>query len=246
MADYQTHLTGGVITGIAAALVAGGQGMITAAEMPFVAMVGAWGGLAPDLDSDSSRPIRIMTDYATLVVPTVLLWRLPVLHESLYRAFASWIILAALVRWPLMGLFKKATVHRGIYHSIPAAAIFGCIAFLLAGRHNDDVPLQTATGLAAAAGYLTHLLLDELWSVDFEGRRIKKSFGTALALGSSSKTATGLAYALLAVVGLMTWEGLGGRRPEGIWADSMGDAPLQWAQYGWAWLEQRLEAFFSS
>ena len=240
MADYQTHLHGGVAFGIAAAIVAGAQGMVTAAEMPFIAMVGVWGGLAPDLDSDSSRPIRIMRDYATVVAPTVLLWRLPVLQETLPRAVASWMLLAALVRWPVCALFTRSTKHRGIFHSIPAAMIFGCLAFLLAGRRNDDVPLQIATGVSAMGGYLTHLTLDEVWSVDFEGRRVKRSFGTALCLTANNKTATVLAYALLALLGLLTFDGLGGRRPEGLWADNLGDAPIIWAQSVWSWFEQWL------
>ena len=68
MANYQTHLTGGVLIGVAAALVSGGLGMITAAEMPFVALVGTWGGLAPDLDSDTSRPMPV--SYTHLPLPT--------------------------------------------------------------------------------------------------------------------------------------------------------------------------------
>ena len=228
MADYQTHLTGGVIVGTAAAMLSAGLGLVTVAEMPFIALVGVWGGLAPDLDSDNSRPIQIMTHYATLIVPTVALWRIPWLHADLQRAFVAWVLIAAAVRWPLFALFKRFTEHRGMFHSVPAALIFGGLAFLLAGRRLDDVPLQSAAGISAAAGYFTHLLLDELWSVDFEGRRIKRSFGSAMSLYSSSRGATALTYGLLVVVGLLTWEGLGGHRPEGLWNDHLGDAPIQW------------------
>ena len=239
MANYPTHLTGGVLIGAAASLAAAALGMISAAEMPFVAMVGTWGGLAPDLDSDGSRPTQLMFAYATVVVPSVLLWRLPVLHDTLPRALAAWIIIAAIVRGPLFLLFRKLTKHRGIFHSIPAALIFGGLGFLWSGRVND-VDLQIATGASAAAGYLTHLVLDEVYSVDFEGRRIKRSFGTALALWAPSWGATALAYGLLGLVGLLTWEGLGGRRPEGIWADSFGDAPLLWLESAMVWLEGAL------
>jgi hypothetical protein len=34
--------------------------------------------------------------------------------------------------------------------------------------------------LFVGVGYLVHLILDELYSVDLMGRRMKKSFGTAL------------------------------------------------------------------
>jgi membrane-bound metal-dependent hydrolase YbcI (DUF457 family) len=244
MADYQTHLNGGVVFSIAAALVAGSLGLVTAAEMPFVAMVGVWGSLTPDIDSDHSRAARIMRDYATVIVPTVILWRLPILHETLPRAAASWLLSATIVRWPLFSLFKSSTVHRGIFHSIPAAAIFGCIAFLLAGRRSNDVPLQTATAISAAGGYLVHLTLDEVWSVDFEGRRIKKSFGTALSLWSQSRLVTATAYTTLALLGLLTYEGLGGRRPEGIWSENLGDAPFIWMNQTLEGLEAWLTQLF--
>jgi len=241
MANYQTHLTGGVLIGAAAALVSGGLGMATAVEMPFVALVGTWGGLAPDLDSETSRPTQIIFSYATIVLPFVALWRLPFLHDSWAEAVLAWLIIAALVRGPLCWALKKLTTHRGIFHSIPAALIFGCLGFLLSGRRVDDVPLQSAVGISATAGYLTHLVLDEIWSVDFEGRRLKKSFGTALSLWSSSRSATALAYGLLLLLGGLTWEGLGGTRPEGLWSEHLGDAPLQWAQGLWDWLMAILE-----
>lgn len=241
MANYNTHLTGGVLIGAAAALVCGGLGMITAVEMPFVALVGTWGGLAPDLDSDNSRPMRIMFRYAAVIVPFVALWRLPFLHDTWSEAALAWIIIAALVRGPLCLAFKKLTTHRGIIHSVPAALIFGCLGFLWSGRRVDDVPLQTAVGFTATAGYLTHLLLDEMWSVDFEGRRLKKKFGSALSLWSSSFPATLLAYVVLLLVGVMTWEGVGGSRPEGLWSEHLGDVPQQWLEGAWGRLMSELE-----
>ncbi|MEL6344275.1 MAG: metal-dependent hydrolase [Myxococcota bacterium] len=245
MADYQTHLTGAIITGAATAFAASILGVATPIEAPFLAMVGVWGGLAPDLDSDNSRPLRIVFDYASLVVPFVMLWRIPALTDSWARAIVTWLVIAAVVRWPMKWVFQRFTVHRGIFHSIPAALIFGGLGFLLAGRRVDDVHLQAAIGVSALIGYLTHLTLDELWSVDFEGRRIKKSFGSALALTAPSRVSTGIAYALLAIIGLLTWEGLGGRRPEGLWADNLGDAPVMWLKQGWLWVERQIHAVFT-
>ncbi|MFT5683905.1 MAG: membrane-bound metal-dependent hydrolase YbcI (DUF457 family) [Myxococcota bacterium] len=241
MANYQTHLTGGVLIGAAAALISGGLGMVTAVEMPFVALVGTWGGLAPDLDSDNSRPVQIMFTYATIIVPCVALWRFPFLHDTLLQGAISWIIIASIVRGPICLALKRLTVHRGIFHSIPAALIFGCLGFLWSGRRVDDVPLQSAMGLSAAAGYFTHLMLDEIWAVDFEGRRLKKSFGTALSLWVPSKPVTVLAYVLLVVLGGLTSEGLGGNRPEGLWSDNLGDVPIEAVQTAWKWLLSRLE-----
>ena len=50
----------------------------------------------------------------------------------------------------------------------------------------------------ASVGYFTHLLLDELWSVDFDGvsLRGKRSQGTALALFKRNIILTLFAYLL--------------------------------------------------
>lgn len=42
-------------------------------------------------------------------------------------------------------------------------------------------------GFFTAGGYLTHLILDELYSVDLYGAKLKKSFGTALTFFSWHK-----------------------------------------------------------
>jgi hypothetical protein len=46
-------------------------------------------------------------------------------------------------------------------------------------------------------GFLTHLTLDELYSVDLRGVRVKRSFGSALSFGSfHAPLETGLLYLL--------------------------------------------------
>ena len=62
--------------------------------------------------------------------------------------------------------------------------IFGEIAFLLAPSDNVGPKLLMAG--AVVAGFLSHLLLDEIYSVDCHGLRLKKSFGTALKLWGHS------------------------------------------------------------
>ena len=48
------------------------------------------------------------------------------------------------------------------------------------------------TGLFVSVGYVIHLVLDEVYSVDLTGARVKRSFGTALKLISSNVKTTGL------------------------------------------------------
>ncbi len=57
-------------------------------------------------------------------------------------------------------------------------------------------------GLFVFLGFVIHLLLDEIYSVDFTGARIKKSFGTALKLFErrSPSSSVLMAGALVALV----------------------------------------------
>ena len=94
-------------------------------------------GMLPDIDSDSGRPLHESLAFAAAVVPMMLLHRLrhwEVPHELLILAGAGAYLL---VRFGLGFLLKHCTVHRGMFHSLPAAAIFGEIAFLLAP--SDDL-----------------------------------------------------------------------------------------------------------
>jgi hypothetical protein len=56
-------------------------------------------------------------------------------------------------------------------------------------------------------GFLSHLVLDEIYSVDFMGLRVRlnKYAGSALKFFSPSWTATLIAYAILAGLGVATW-----------------------------------------
>jgi hypothetical protein len=69
-----------------------------------------------------------------------------------------------------------------MWHSLPAAAVVGLLAFLLVT--GAELPIRLYKAAAVVLGFLVHLVLDEIWSVQIRrGRlRIKKSFGTALKL----------------------------------------------------------------
>lgn len=66
-------------------------------------------------------------------------------------------------------------------HSIAAAILFMQASVAIsANLFIQSALLSWSIGLMVFIGFITHLLLDELYSVDFMGRRIKRSFGTAL------------------------------------------------------------------
>src|SRR5437660_1583159 len=75
----------------------------------------------------------------------------------------------------------------------------------------DWGPVGLAVGLTTAGGvmlgFLSHLALDELYSVDFNGVRLRlnKYAGSALKLTSPSVPATVAAYAVLAALSYLAW-----------------------------------------
>ena len=64
--------------------------------------------------------------------------------------------------------------------------------------------LRVLMALAVMVGFLSHLLLDEICSVDLRGVRVNKAFGTALKLWAPSPWTTLMMYALLSYLTWMT------------------------------------------
>ncbi|MCA9072071.1 MAG: hypothetical protein KDA84_24250, partial [Planctomycetaceae bacterium] len=85
----------------------------------------------------------------------------------------------------------------GMFHSIPALLIAAELTFL--AYVNDEVLVKCLMAGGVAIGFLSHLLLDELYSVQWSGLRLKlsKSAGSAFKLTSSRLVPNVLTYAML-------------------------------------------------
>jgi len=84
------------------------------------------------------------------------------------------------VRYILFSLFKSLTVHRGVFHSLLAAVFFSFLSTCICYYFLKQDPLTSwLGGLFVCIGFIIHLLLDELYSVDLSNAKIKRSFGTA-------------------------------------------------------------------
>ncbi len=137
-------------------------------------------GILPDADSDTGQTGREIMGFAAAVTPLLLLDTLRhrgLSHDALILAGGSAYIL---IRFGMGAILRRYTVHRGMWHSVPAALIAGLMVWYLCA--NDTTNLRVFKSAAVVLGYLTHLSLDELYSVQlYRGRiRLKKSFGTAL------------------------------------------------------------------
>jgi hypothetical protein len=168
------------------------------------------GGLLPDLDSDSGVPVRELFSAAAAVTPLVLYDRLRAARLSTEQTLALLGGVYLLIRYGLAALFKRWTVHRGMFHSLPALLISGLAAFLLyhpSPPGPDTARLRLFLAGAVMLGFLSHLVLDVLYSVDLMGAhvRLKKYAGSPLKLFSASWPATAAAYVVLGGLAYLAW-----------------------------------------
>jgi hypothetical protein len=170
------------------------------------------GGLLPDLDSDSGVPVRELFGVGAAALALSLYPRLAQENLSTEQILALIGGVYLFVRYGLSRVFKGWTVHRGMYHSLPAMLIAGLAVYLLyphsPGRPPlEDLQLRVYLAGGVMLGFFSHLLLDELYSVDLMGLRLRlnKYAGSALKFTSKSWPATLTTYGLLLLLALTAW-----------------------------------------
>ncbi|MEE4375988.1 MAG: metal-dependent hydrolase [Candidatus Competibacteraceae bacterium] len=201
MADFKTHLIGAAaVSGVAAtSLMLAGVAAHQHVMTYFV--LGTAGGLLPDVDSKSSVPFRVAFNLLAVICAFLMVLHFSG-HYSLLELTIVWTVCFAGIRYGLCPLFVNMTVHRGLVHSIPAGVIAGLISVLLASRLLGFPAVHAwLCGLFVFLGFAVHLLLDEMYSVNLFGMKLKRSFGTAFNLGSI-KNPLGTMNMYLAIIGL--------------------------------------------
>ncbi|GLS27155.1 metal-dependent hydrolase [Marinibactrum halimedae] len=197
MANFNTHLAGAaVVAGITVSGALSFQ-LITIGQAATLWLVGMLGGIMPDVDSDNSHAVSAMfTGLGALAsfLTAQKLAGLPLLTIWLAMMAAFFI-----VRVPLIWVFKELTVHRGAFHSLIAAVSFGLgTTFFSYKIFAASINYAWAIGFMMFVGYITHLLLDELYSVDLSGMTIKRSFGTAIKPIDLDSIPASIVFALVA------------------------------------------------
>lgn len=205
MADFKTHMAVSTTTGAVLAL-AGYQSGLPETTCILAGGLCSVSGMLPDLDSDSGRPLREATTLGAAVVPMLMVerfQRMQFSHESMVLAAA---VVYFAIRFFVAEIFRRYTVHRGMWHSVPAALIAGLFAFLI--MSSEDIRPRLFKTVAVVVGFMSHLILDEIWSVDFRRGKysFKSSFGTALKLWGNNSWANYMTYGKLAVVSLLVWQ----------------------------------------
>ena len=184
MANFKTHLF--VASGLSgvAAIACMKAGLAPAAETPMLLGLGAFGGLLPDIDSDHSVPIKISFNLLAFSLAFLAMFVF-VGRYSVLELAAVWLGVFAAVRYFVLELFVSFTTHRGAIHSLLAGVFFAlCAVSLSEHLFAKPAPLAWVYGSFVAFGFVVHLLLDEVFSVDLLNRRVKSSFGSALKIVS--------------------------------------------------------------
>lgn len=227
MAGFRMHVTVSSLCGIAYGVAANkllGHPPETAV---LAAGITAVGGMMPDLDSDSGRPIRELFGVAASVIPLLLYNRLAgsgLTHEGVIAALVG---MYAFVRYGMAWILRRVSVHRGMFHSIPAMLICGLIVYL--AYETPNLSTRYTLALGVMIGFLSHLVLDEIYSVDFNGFRLqlKASAGSALKFFSPSYAGTASCYATLVLLSFLAYVDHNGGDPTRL-ADMKRSLPGTW------------------
>lgn len=180
MANFPTHLGIGTLASGMLATLTLAANVVGPESLIAVTVAGVVGSVLPDIDLEDSRPGRALFFGFAAFFSFIALY----IGAGRFSIVELWLIAGAtffFVRYVAHGIFHRISYHRGIFHSVIAALFFALLTVLLYkhvfGRHEGVAWLA---GGFMFVGFLVHLLLDEIYSVDVMDTRIKASFGTAL------------------------------------------------------------------
>jgi hypothetical protein len=201
MAGYQTHITVSGALGV-------GYGTASVMLVGFSPVEGAlagamtwFSGMLPDLDSDTGRPVREVFSLLAAFAPFALMGHLLTWTRGSYETtMLLAIILYGAIRFGGQFVLNRVSVHRGMFHSIPAMLIAAEIAFLAFKSELVIVKLLMAGGVAL--GFFSHLALDEIYSVQWNGLhvRLNKFAGSAVKFIGKNFIPNLVTYSLLMVL----------------------------------------------
>ena len=200
MADFKTHITSSTAIGCLYGA-AGYYGLdVPPAHCLIAASLCGVAGMLPDLDSNSGIPQREMLSFVSVVVPLLMLPRFQALGLSPEHMVFIAGVMYVLIRFGIGALFRRYTKHRGMWHSIPAAAIAGLLTFAIC--LSSDFEIRIYKAWAVVIGFMVHLVLDEIYAVNWQGKlpKAKKSFGTAIKFWGNNNWANLATYAKLGVI----------------------------------------------
>ena len=146
---------------------------------------GAIGGILPDIDlRKPSRTWRLAFSFA---LPLLVLFELSEKY-SIAELWIMWFGASLVIGYAFDLLPVPHIKHRGIFHSTLAGTFFMVLtAFIFDRVFKESSGVARLTGLFVFIGFTNHLVLDEMYAVDYKARKIKRSFGSACRAASSRR-----------------------------------------------------------
>jgi hypothetical protein len=228
MANFATHIgVGTVASGMLATLTLAAD-VVAPENLVAVTLAGVLGSVLPDIDLKDSRAGRAMFAGLAAFFSFAVLFT----FAEKFSIAELWLLSIGtflFFRYVVHAIFHRMSYHRGIYHSILAGLFFAFLTaivyYYVLGRHEGVCWLA---GGFMFIGYMVHLVLDEVYSVDVLGTRVKRSFGTAVKFYDGRRIDHSIAMALATVAALMLTP------PTKTFVDGMSSRDM------WSGLRQRL------
>lgn len=203
MANFNTHLAVGAVASGLGATMTMAAGVVPQDQILTLTVAGIIGSVLPDIDLEKATPSRMLFSGLGVVFAFAVLFQFTKQY-SIAELWLVWLGVYAFIRYIVFYIFHKRTSHRGIFHSLLAGAFFAAFtAVIFDQAFNEDPLISWFAALFVFGGYIVHLTLDEISSVDFEGKTIKKSFGSALKLFEWNSMRASLAMAAAFVLVLI-------------------------------------------
>lgn len=182
MADFATHLGWGAVGAGLAASATYAADIVPAGDLITLTTAGVIGSLLPDVDLEKAVPSRALFTGLGLALAFIVLFNFKATY-SITELWLIWLAVFLSIRFGFFFTFHRNASHRGIFHSILAGLFFMALtAVITAYWIGRDPVVAWMAGLFVFLGYIIHLTLDEAYSVDITGARLKRSFGSALKL----------------------------------------------------------------
>jgi hypothetical protein len=203
MANFTTHIGFGTLVSGGLATLTLAADVVAPENLVAVTLAGVLGSVLPDIDLKDSRPSKALFSGFAIFFSFAVLFTFAERY-SIAELWILWLGTLLGIRYGLHEVFHRFSVHRGIWHSLLAASFFAALTAVVfkhvLGRHEGVAWLGAGFMFI---GYLTHLVLDEVYSVDVMDTRVKASFGTALKLIDTRKPSQTLVVAFATVLAFM-------------------------------------------
>ncbi|AOT07598.1 metal-dependent hydrolase [Pseudoalteromonas luteoviolacea] len=180
MANFSTHLKASTVISATLSSVLLSMAEVNGFQALGLFIVGALAGLLPDLDSDKSKSLNSLFSIFALLVAGILL-----LNNDFNSVIETWLVGAMVYvcfMYVIKPIFEHFTVHRATLHSISAVLMFSMLTLHAALLVGVTLHIALLSSIFIFTGAITHLILDECYSVDIDNKELKASFGTAMKL----------------------------------------------------------------